>query len=100
MPTSSSIYTARRSLVWLKLMAVTTYDTRLRVARKDISQALANLPARVLTRDDIRRLLDAHRASWRLGGIPYERFTELLLEQSHLHEVRLTFPSRPGTVIR
>lgn len=81
-------------------MAVTTYDTRLRVARKDISHALAKLPTRVLTRDDIRHLLDEHRESWRLGGIPFERFTELLIEQSHLQAIRLAFPSRPGTVIR
>jgi hypothetical protein len=81
-------------------MAETTYETRLRVARKDISRAFTKVPTRVLTRDDIRRFLDEHREFWRLGSITYDRFAELLIEQSLLQEVRLAFPSRPGTVLR
>ena len=74
-----------------------TYEARLRVAKKDVSRAFLQLPTRVLTRDQLRKLLTDNREFWRLGGIPFERFVEILIEQGHLRLVHLALAFRPVT---
>jgi len=73
------------------------YQTRLRVARADIFEAFTKLDSRILTLEQLSRLLDANRDAWRLGNITLQRFVELAEQTTPLRTVSLQFPYRPAT---
>ncbi|QDU30592.1 hypothetical protein ETAA8_57380 [Anatilimnocola aggregata] len=74
-----------------------SYKSRFLVARQDIETALDSLSSRVLTADVVTDLLNQFRENWRLGNIAPLAFLRLLEEHSHLHTVKLRFPTRPVT---
>jgi len=71
------------------------YTTRLRIAKQHIIKAFESLPSKVLTGDELRRILNENRDYWRLGNITFPEFVERMEENTPLREVRLEFPNRP-----
>lgn len=71
------------------------YTTRLRVAKRDIVRAFNSLESKVLSLDQLRRILNENRDFWRLGNITLPQFVERMVENTPLREVRLEFPYRP-----
>ncbi|TEA78769.1 type IV toxin-antitoxin system AbiEi family antitoxin domain-containing protein [Allopusillimonas ginsengisoli] len=71
--------------------------SRLQIAKKDIVAALTNGP-RVLRADDIARLLNQNRDSWRLARrTTLQNFIDFLIEKGKLKAVKYPFPQREVT---
>jgi predicted transcriptional regulator of viral defense system len=73
------------------------YSTRLRIAKQDILRKFDSLDSKVLTIEQMRKVLSENRNFWRLGNITFSQFVERMQENTPLREVRLDFPFRPVT---
>ena len=71
-----------------------SYARRLRIARADVEATFARTGRRVFTQSQLKEILEANRAFWRMGAIPIGTFLNLLTEQFECREIRIDFPSR------
>jgi predicted transcriptional regulator of viral defense system len=70
--------------------------TRLQIARPDIFQLLDEMPTPVFAKDQLARLLNEHRAGWRLArSTSFATFVDDLRKSGKLRVVSFPFPYRP-----
>ena len=70
--------------------------TRLQIARPDIFQLLDDVPTPVFGKDELARLLNQHRAGWRLAqSMSFQVFADYLKKSGKLRVISFPFPYRP-----
>lgn len=70
-------------------------NTRLKIAKSDITQVFAQADQRVFSRADVERILADNRQFWRLAqATTVNKFLEFLLQYTDLQEARFEFPKR------
>lgn len=89
------VYILYPGLCWRKIMG---RRTTLEIAEPKVVEYFSKFPNRILTPDEIEKILDEHRESWGLANsVTVSKFIAFLVNKTQLREVEIKFPS---TLIR